>query len=53
MQDHTEQRTGENSCCCNEPDEHQEAVETNFKCIQNLGLESLKEKRTLEKHMYS
>jgi len=26
MEDHTVQRTGENSCCCNEPEEHQEAV---------------------------
>jgi hypothetical protein len=25
MEDHTMQRTEENSCCCNEP-EHQEAV---------------------------
>jgi hypothetical protein len=37
MEDHTVQRTGENSCCCNEPDEHQGGCFQNIKCIQNFG----------------
>jgi hypothetical protein len=51
MEDHTVQRTGENSCCCNEPEEHQEAVFKTSNAYRIL-VGKPEGKKTFEKPMY-